>query len=351
MKAIVIQESGVIQVGEVPKPELQKDDEVLVKVAFSGLCGSDIPRVFHEGAHYYPIVLGHEFSGIVSEIADGITDINVGDKVCCVPLHPCLTCDECQKGFYSLCKKYGFVGSRSQGGNAEYVVVARRNLFVLPPEIDLKKGAFMEPVTVGLHAILLAGGCEGKNVVVVGVGTIGLLALQCAKAMGATSITAIDISTERLKLAASLGADRTINSMEMSADQQREFLNSSRFDQLILETAGTPQTVLHATAIAGPRAQIALVGTLHKDLTMSQQIFGQILRKELQILGCWMNYSAPFPGKEWEMAARFLCDGKIDTETLIQVSASFDDYVESVSALSKSAMTGKILLNTGLDKQ
>lgn len=189
-------------------------------------------------------------------------------------------------------------------------MVKRANLFRLPAEMTIEDGAFIEPMTVGLHAFHLASGCEGKNVIIVGAGTIGLLAMQCALALGARSVTAIDINDDKLALATTLGASRVFNSCTLGADDILSALSDRRFDQLVLETAGTPQTVSLAIDIAGPRAQVALVGTLHHDLTLSAATFGKILRKELALLGSWMNYSAPWPGDEWNTAARLLTEKK-----------------------------------------
>ncbi len=295
MKSVVIHAEGDVRVEERPLPQLQAEDDVLVKVVSSGLCGSDIPRIFAQGAHYYPITLGHEFSGYVESYGTGVTDMQPGDAVACVPLLPCFHCPQCERGYFSLCKQYQFVGSRSEGGNAEYVVVKRANLFRLPSDMPIEDGAFIEPITVGLHAFHLAQGCEGKNVIIVGAGTIGLLALQCARELGARSVTAIDINPQKLELAKALGATHTCNSREMTADDIQTALSDIQFDQLVLETAGTPQTVSLAIDITGPRAQLALVGTLHHDLTLTTRTFGLILRKELTLLGSWMNYSAPWP--------------------------------------------------------
>ena len=133
--------------------------------------------------------------------------------------------------------------------------------------------------------------------IIIGAGTIGLLALQCARELGANSVTAIDINPQKLELAKTLGATHVFNSREMSGRAIQQALESIQFDQLVLETAGTPQTVALAIEAAGPRAQLALVGTLHHDLTLPAATFGQILRKELNIVGSWMNYSGPWPEK------------------------------------------------------
>lgn len=344
MKSVVIYAEGDVRVEERPMPQLQADDEVLVRIHCSGLCGSDIPRVFHDGAHFYPITLGHEFSGLVEQWGHSVDDLKAGDAVACVPLLPCFSCPECQRGFFSLCKSYSFVGSRSDGGNAEYIVMKRKNIFKLPDAMLLDDGAFLEPITVGLHAFHLVGGCEGKNVVVIGAGTIGLLALQCAAALGASSVTAIDINPEKLELAKKLGATQVFNSKEMSGAEIREAMQETRFDQLVLETAGTPQTVALSVDIAGARAQLALIGTLHHDLNLPADLFGQILRKELTITGSWMNYSAPWPGVEWQTAARLLTEKKIQLEPLIAHSGNPESYAAAVKALDGKPMNGKIML-------
>lgn len=344
MKSVVIHAEGSVRVEERPVPQIQAADDVLVRIVCSGLCGSDIPRIFAKGAHYYPITLGHEFSGHVEACGADVKDLQAGDAVACIPLLPCFSCPECEKGYYSLCKQYQFVGSRSDGGNAEYIVVKRANLFRLPAEMAIEDGAFIEPVTVGLHAFHLASGCKGKNVVIVGAGTIGLLAMQCALALGAKSVTAIDINDDKLALATSLGATQVFNSRALSVDDILNALRDSRFDQLVLETAGTPQTVSLAIDIAGPHAQIALVGTLHHDLNLPVATFGKILRKELTLLGSWMNYSAPWPGEEWETAVRLLTGKKLQLEPLIAHTGDSESFAQAVQALNGAPMQGKIML-------
>ncbi|MBV8042995.1 galactitol-1-phosphate 5-dehydrogenase [Pluralibacter sp.] len=344
MKSVVNDTDGIVRLEECPVPEIHHECDVLVKVASSGLCGSDLPRLFKNGAHYYPITLGHEFSGTVEKFAGGVTDLRIGDAVACVPLLPCFECPECQKGFYSQCVKYDFIGSRRDGGFAEYIVVNRKNLFILPADMAINDGAFMEPITVGLHAFHLAQGCKDKNVIIIGAGTIGLLAVQCAAALGARSVTAIDINPEKLTLAKALGATYTFNSRELTASDIRAALHEMRFGQLILETAGVPQTVSLAVDLAGPHAQLALVGTLHQDLNLSPTTFGKILRKELTIIGSWMNYSRPWPGVEWETATQLLAERRLSLEPLIAHRGSFESFVQQVQDIAQHPMPGKVLL-------
>ncbi|WP_392566188.1 alcohol dehydrogenase catalytic domain-containing protein [Utexia brackfieldae] len=345
MKSIIVNENSQLDIIHVEIPEITQPDEVLIKIAYSGLCGSDIPRIFAKGAHFYPITLGHEFSGKVVAIGENVTHLSPDDKVASVPLLPCFACPECEHGYYSLCKQYDFVGSRRTGGFSEYIVVNAKNVYKLPNHVSLLEGAFFEPLTVGMHAILLADGCEDKNVVIIGAGTIGLLAMQCCKAMGAKSITVIDVNTSRLALALSLGADFVYNSAELSEQEIQQKLSESRFNQLILETAGVVPTVLLSIKIAGPRAKIILVGTLHHDLTLPSAVFGLILRKELTIIGSWMNYSAPWPGKEWQLVSQYCQDGAIELTPLIAGIGDFDEFIKLVGALHGKPMSGKLLLN------
>lgn len=344
MKAIIVNEDTTLQTQEFDMPVIENPQQIIVKIAYSGLCGSDIPRIFHHGAHFYPITLGHEFSGQVVAIGENVNQLKVGDNIASVPLLPCFNCEECNNHYYSLCKNYTFVGSRKAGGLAEYVIMDQKNAMKLPDSVSLLEGAFFEPLTVGMHGILLANGCKDKNVIIVGAGTIGLLAMQCAKAMEARSITVIDINQERLELAKSLGADHTYNSSTMTAEQILTAMNSYRFNQLILETAGSPITVKLSIEIAGPRAQLVLIGTLHQDLNLPEKTFGLILRKELMVLGSWMNYSAPWPGKEWQLISDYFSQGKIKLDKLIAGIGNFDEFIGMVTNLHGKSMSGKLLL-------
>jgi len=345
MKSVVVHTGGEMTVEDRPVPELKSSGDVLVRIAYSGLCGSDIPRIFANSSHYYPITLGHEFSGHVVSIGEDIHDLQEGDAVACVPLLPCFECEECKKAAYSQCKHYDFIGSRREGGHAEYALVSRKNLFKLPENASLLQGAFLEPITVGLHALKLAGGCQDKEVIVIGAGTIGQLIIQAASALGAKSVTAVDINPQRLALALETGASHAFNSATLSADDIRQKTQERRFNQLIIETAGTPQTVALSLDIAGPKAQVALVGTLHKDLTLNVSTFSHILRKELTLLGSWMNYSAPWPGSEWQQATQLFAEKRINLDALIASIGAPEDFVREVTALAGKPMTGKILLD------
>ncbi|RJX67154.1 galactitol-1-phosphate 5-dehydrogenase [Vibrio sinensis] len=343
---VEILENGKLQLKSYDMPEFNTD-EVLIEVYFSGLCGSDVPRIFKNGAHFYPITLGHEFSGKIIAVGKDASKFSVGDRVCCAPLVPCQECDVCNKGLYSLCKNYSFVGSRRQGGNAQFVSIPQKCCFKLPETVSLVEGAFFEPITVGLHPLIMSGGCQNKHVVIIGAGTIGLLTQQAAKAMGAASVTTIDICDKKLVSARSLGADRTVNSLDEEQLAAYKIESELTPNQLIIELAGVPETLKLSLDLAGPKADVYLVGTIHKDFAIAYKEYEKILRKELSLVGSWMNYSFPYPGEEWDIACNLFSESKVDTSLLLDGIYLPEDYIARVENIPKQVMTGKILLSWG----
>lgn len=142
MKAGVVHGVCDIRYEEIETPKVEPG-KVKVKVKYTGICGSDIPRVNADAAHYYPIVLGHEFSGTIAEVGEGVESVKVGDRVAGIPLVPCMKCEDCQKGNYSLCKHYDFIGSHSFGSYAEYVVVPEKNVVKFNDEVSFEQGLFL----------------------------------------------------------------------------------------------------------------------------------------------------------------------------------------------------------------
>ena len=204
MKAAVLYGNEDIRYADWETPEC-RPGTVKVRVRATGICGSDVPRVLHHGAHFYPIVLGHEFSGDVVEVGEGVEGIFAGDTVSGAPLVPCMKCADCQLGNFSLCRHYSFIGSREQGSFAEYVVIPAANAIRYDPSIPYEQAAMFEPSTVAVHGLLQARYRGGETVAILGCGTIGIFTLQWAKILGAKQIVAFDIDDGRLELAKRLG--------------------------------------------------------------------------------------------------------------------------------------------------
>lgn len=304
MKAGVLHAKDDIRYEEYPSPVIG-DGEVLVKVRATGICGSDIPRVLGDGAHFFPIVLGHEFSGDVVEVGKNVKGIKVGDKVAGAPLLPCMKCEDCQKGNYSLCKHYSFIGSREQGSFAEYVKVPEKNAVKFDPSISYEQGALFEPSTVGLHGLNCVDYKGGGDVAILGGGNIGLFTAQWARIFGAKRVFVFDIDDDRLKLAKDLGVDVTINTKTEDVMSKVNEYTSGRGFEYVYETAGVNALHKLAFEIAGNKSSVCFIGTPTRDLTFTPELLEKMLRKEFILTGSWMSYSAPFPGKEWELTAHY----------------------------------------------
>ncbi|MBN8526543.1 MAG: alcohol dehydrogenase catalytic domain-containing protein, partial [Planctomycetes bacterium] len=167
MKAAVLHAIGDLRVEQIATP-IPGPGEVLVRIASCGVCGSDVPRVFSKGTYHFPTVCGHEFAGTVASACD----LAAGTPVTVFPLLWCGKCPECERGAYARCEDYGYLGSRSDGGFAEYVVAPRRNLLPLPAGVSLEEGAMTEPAAVALHAVRRSGLQAGESVAVFGAGPI-----------------------------------------------------------------------------------------------------------------------------------------------------------------------------------
>lgn len=310
MKAGVVYAREDIRYEEINKPVPQKG-QVLIKVKYTGICGSDIPRVNGDACHFFPNVLGHEFSGTIEAIGDSVVGVEPGNRVAGVPLVPCMKCEDCQKGNYSLCKHYSFIGSREFGSFAEYVVVPEKNVVKFDDNVSFEKGAFFEPATVALHGLNRVDYKGGKNVAILGGGTIGLLTMQWAKIYGAKRVVVFDIESSRLGLAKSLGATGTINTRDEGFMEQAMTLTDGNGFDYVYETAGNVITMKMAFELAANKAQVCFIGTPTKELTFSVEEWECINRKEFTLTGSWMSYSAPFPGEEWTLTAHYFGTGDL----------------------------------------
>ena len=200
MKAAVLYGNEDIRCAEISEPGV-RPGHIKVKVRAAGICGSDIPRVLKNGAHFYPVVLGHEFSGEVVETGEGVTRVKTGDRVTGAPLLPCMRCEDCMRGDYALCRHYSFIGSSKQGAFAQYLVMPEQNAVRFDAAVPYEMAAFFEPATVALHGLLCNGYRGGGSVAVLGGGTVGLFAMQWAKIYGAKQVAVFDIDDGRLMLA------------------------------------------------------------------------------------------------------------------------------------------------------
>ena len=321
-----------------PLPTLEPY-EVLVRVAYTGICGSDVPRYFDGAVHSFPQVLGHEFSGVVASTGTA-TSVAIGTRAAVAPLVPCHTCERCQAGLPAQCPNYSFIGSRRPGAMADYVAVPERNLVPIPDSLSLKSAALMEPLTVALHGLDQAPFPKNGSVAILGGGVIGLMALQAALDRGATSVTVVDIAPWNLEVATRLGAHHVINSL--TDDVAARFAEIGR-PELVLEIAGAAPTRQQALEVVARGGHIVYIGTPTTDLVLDPETFELILRGELTIHGSWMSYSAPFPGREWSEAARILSEASFNPEELVTHEFSLDDVAAGLEAMKAGGNRLKVM--------
>ncbi len=345
MKAAVLHAQGDIRYGEWATPEVSPGD-VLIKVRATGICGSDIPRVLGGAAHHYPIVLGHEFAGEVARVGADVTRVKVGDRATGAPLIPCFQCEDCQRGDYSQCKHYSFIGSRQQGSYAEFLCLPERHVVRFDANVDFAQGAFFEPSTVALHALKVANFRGGDDVAILGGGTIGLFTAQWARIMGARRVVVFDLDEDRLALARTMGADLTVNTRDSGLAETLAQITEKRGFPYVFETAGVDVTMRLAFEIAANKASVCFVGTPTKDLVFTPKLWENMNRKEFKLTGSWMSYSAPFPGNEWQLTAHAFASGALRFDERLIFKRFPLAEVADAFALYKipGAVKGKILL-------
>lgn len=310
MKAAVLHGIEDIRYEDYEKP-IVEPGTVLVHVKACGICGSDIPRYFKGTVKKYPLVLGHEFSGIVEEIGEGVTSVVPGDHIAGAPLLPCMECIDCKNGNYSLCKNYSFKGSRVQGAFADYILLPEKNVVKIDPSLTFEQGALFEPSTVGLHGVRLADYEAGKTVAIIGGGTIGFFTMQWAKIFGASKLVVFDISEDRLDFCKKIAADEGINSGASDYKEQALALTDGRGFDYVFETCGAPATIKMAYDLAGNKGHVTFIGTPSSPVTFEPLEWENLNRKELRVTGTWMSYSSPFPGDEWTLTAHYFATGEL----------------------------------------
>ncbi|MBY3465839.1 galactitol-1-phosphate 5-dehydrogenase [Rhizobium laguerreae] len=308
MRAAVMYSPGDIRLEDIAKPEL-KPGHVMLRVAAVGVCGSDIPRMLIKGAHKVPIVCGHEFSGHITEVGEGVEGYEVGELMGVPPMLPCYKCDQCMTGNFSRCRDYDYFGSRRDGAYAEFVAVPVGNLLRAPEGMDPRATAMIDPASIALHAIWKAPPTAGQRGAVIGCGPIGLFAIQWMKLMGCTEVIAIDISEEKLAQAREAGADQTF----LVTDQIPANLKCD----IIVEAAGHNSSINVAAKLAAPGGHVVFIGIPVGDITLENKTFQHFLRQEVSLRGAWNSFGAPYPGKQWTVTLNSLASGRLKWEFMI----------------------------------
>lgn len=349
MNAAVLHGIGDLRYEKVDIPELG-DYDVLVKVKACGICGSDIPRVLQTGTYHFPTIPGHEFGGIVVKAGSQVKGGIVGKKVAVIPLIPCRECKSCEVGDFALCENYDFLGSRSDGGFAEYVKVPYKNLVIVPENVDLEFTAFLEPISVAHHVVSNNRVQYGDDVLVFGLGAIGIFIAQWAKIFGARHVFAVDLDPKKIEIAKQLGLEEAIC---VTPDELQKIVYEKTDNagcDVVFEASGAAAVFNQALSLLKQNGRLGLVGRPTGGLTVQNETYERILRKQITIKGTWSFEFKRYPHNEWNVALDALERGQIQVKPIISHRIPLRDVYKGIQIMAnKTENVFKILVEPELD--
>ena len=363
MRAAVVRErSGSFCVEELRDPHPEAG-EVLVAVAACGVCHTDLH--VHDGSvpFPFPCVLGHEISGTVLELGDGVSDLAVGQRVAGAFIMPCGSCAMCSAGREELCEPF-FAHNRlngtlydgktrlfdnngqpvwmySMGGLSERAVIPARGLAGLPDELDLADSAiFGCALMTAYGAVAQVGRLQpGETVAVLGAGGVGGSVVQVARALGAGRIIAIDIDDDKLTLARSLGATETVNAAAQDPVAAARELTDGAGVQIAFEAIGRPQTFRQATEVAADGGRCVMVGIAPVGVTAQIEIT-RLVRRKLQILGSFGGR----PRHDLPALMKLAVAGELRLDDAIGARFSLDQADEAYALLADGQISGRAII-------
>lgn len=324
MKAYVLHGVNNLQYNDIPTPECPKG-WAIVKVKAAGICSSDIARVFTKGTYHFPTIPGHEFAGIVESVGSDEDKGLIGKHVGVFPLIPCRECEQCKEKHYEMCAHYDYVGSRRDGGFAEYVAVPVWNLIPISTNISFKSAAMLEPLSVALHATKIAGVRQGQSVGVIGTGMIGICAAQWAKCFGASEVAVIGRNEGKRKL---------VEQAELEYQVMTEADSSVQYD-VVIEAVGSPSSVDLAINSVKPGGTLVLMGNPSGDVCLAQNTYWRILRKQLDLKGTWNSFYDGKNASDWTEVVAALENHTIKVEHLISHCFSQDQLKDGLDMMFK----------------
>jgi len=317
--------------------------QVLVRVGFGGICGSDL-HYFHHGGFgtvriQQPMVLGHEVAGTVAAVADDVTAVKVGDRVAVNPSQPCGGCKFCLEGLPNHCLEMRFYGSAMrmphvQGAFRDSLLCSAMQCHLIADGIPLAQAALAEPFSVGLHAVSRAGSLLGKRVLVSGCGPIGALAVAAARVHGAAEVVATDVVDEPLAVARALGAHQTINVASDGGWVERYAADKGTFD-VMLECSGNERALRDGLNVMRPRGTVVQLG-LGGDVSLPQNL---VVAKELSICGSFRFHA------EFALAVRLINERRVDLSPVITRAFPMTEAREAFELASDRKRAMKVLID------
>lgn len=340
MKAVVKygKGKGLVEMREVPEPQV-KEDEVLIEVKAVSVCGSDL-HIFHDNHPYWPpMIMGHEFSGVIADVGNAVTGWKIGERVVSeTRTGACGVCYHCQSGFPQVCEHKRAYGIGIDGAYAKYVAGPARLLHRLPESIPFDVGAIIEPIAVCVSAILERSGLKaGDSVVVTGPGPIGLISLAIAKSAGARSVAIVGREGIRLEKAKELGADCVIDRGAMDPLQKILEVTGGLGVDMLIETSGSAEAICQAFEMVrrlGTICALGISGRLEIPIPYDRGIF-KALRLDFCFSSSWTA---------WERTIGLIASGLLPVEKIITHRLPLEGWQEAFRLLENRRAVKVVLL-------
>ena len=338
----VMTEPGKIIFREIETP-VPGPGQVLVRIKRIGVCGSDIHVYYgeHKGTGY-PVTQGHEVSGQVAGLGEGVTQFRVGQKVTIEPQVVCGKCYPCRHGKYNLCEHLRVMGFQTTGTASEYFAVDAERVTALPDAMTYDEGAMIEPLAVTVHAAKRFAELDGAKVAILGCGPIGILLAQTVKALGAASVLITDISDYRLRLAKECGADFAVNTREKDfGEALLECFGPDKAD-VIYDCAGNDITMGQAIRYARKGSKIVLLAVFAKEAHIDLFTLND---HELDL-----DTTMMYRHEDYVDAIRLVEEGKIRLRPLMSRHFAFTDYLKAYQYIEANRETTmKVLIDVDPD--
>jgi L-iditol 2-dehydrogenase len=327
MKRATMTAPGRIEIEDVPPPS-PGAGEVLLRMKRIGICGSDI-HVFHGKHPYtsYPVVQGHEFSGVVEALGAGVTGVAVGRKVTAMPQVVCGQCPPCRRGDYHICDRLKVQGFQAPGCAQELWVTRADSLVPLPDDFTFEQGALVEPVSVAVHAVRRVGDVAGRRVAVLGAGPIGNLVAQTVRA-GGGRVLITDLSEHRLDIARRCGLELVSNPANETLREAADRAFAGEGFDLAFECVGVEATMTAAVSELAKGGTLVVVGVFGDKPRVD---VGLVQDRELQLLGTLM-----YQRDDYLRAVELIASGAVVTEPLMSRHFGIDEYLEAYRFLDRA---------------
>lgn len=344
MKVVHFEQPEVIKIAAVPEP-VMKPDEVMCKVNYAGICGTDLDLLTGDMVHIkngfttYPIIPGHEWSGTIVKVGEDVKHFKVGDRVTADVSLGCGKCEFCRKGKYNLCPNREVIGSyrNRQGAMAEYICAPERHLYKVPDTVSDMEAALVEPAGTAAYAVRRANIPMGSSVMVIGDGPIGQCAAQLARLAGAAKVIVAGSWDQKLQIALDTGASAVINYHREDIAEKAIELTDGQGPDIVIESSGNNSAFLSAVKAVRPSGRVVLISWYHGDLVPAP--LNQIIVKDLDIVCCLASPNT------FDAVLNYMAEGKLNVKPLIthvEPLEKIEDMIKMIRAKKECRI--KILL-------